>query len=402
VSSVNLFTREVTVKIVYSGPSFAGKSSSLSFVHRSLRPDSRGPVATVDTGVDRTLSFDCLPVNLPKVQGYSIRIQLFTVPGTVHYNSTRKQVLAGADGVVFVADSQRARRDDNVASFENLRDNLAEHGLRIESLAHVFQWNKRDLPDLLGVDELHQLLNSQGVRSFASVAVSGEGVFEALTAVTTLAIADLRSRGLLEASQDPMTASLSPPVPRPDPSIEREVKALSDTPDQGQAPETPPLPLTTVVRAAAPPFAASPAPPPPSRFPAATVTSPTPVLPPPAASTPPRAAPHLSPSWPARPALALLLPDGSARSHVAAAEVELSRGRFNQAVRVAARAFNEAARPRASTTDVASVLHALLVGIDGRRYLRFCEAAARADHGLCTQEDALFAIFFLVDAALDR
>jgi len=399
VSTVNLFTREVTVKIVYSGPSFAGKSSSLSFVHRSLRPDSRGPVAAVDTGVDRTLSFDCLPVNLPKVHGYSIRIHLVTVPGPVHYNSTRKQVLAGTDGVVFVADSQRPRRDDNRASFEDLRDNLAEHGLRIETLPHVFQWNKRDLPDLLGADELHQLLNAEGVRTFETVATTGEGVFEALTAVTTLAIADLRSRGLLEA-HDPMTASLSPPVARPDASIERQVQALSLTEAGGEALETPPLPLTTVVRAAAPPFAASPPPPLPPRT---TTSPPTPVPPPPApTSGNPRTVPLSSPAWPARPALALLLPDGSARSHVAAAEVELSRGRFNQAVRVAARAFTEAARPQAASADVASVLHALLVGIDGQRYLRFCESTARADQGLCTQEDALFAIFFLVDASLDR
>jgi len=396
VSTVNLFTREVTVKIVYSGPSSAGKSSSLSFVHRSLRPDSRGPFAAVDTGVDRTLSFDCLPVNLPKVHGYSIRIQLFTVPGTVHYNSTRKQVLAGADGVVFVADSQRARRDDNSASFENLRDNLAEHGLRIETLPHVFQWNKRDLPDLLGVDELHRLLNPQGVRTFDSVATTGQGVFEALTAVTTLAIADLRSRGLLEA-HDPMTASLSPPVARPDASIERQVKALSETAAEGEAPETPPLPLTTVVRPAAPPFAASPPPLLPPRPP----TNPPGPAPAPTSANP-RTVPLSSPAWPARPALALVLPEGSARSHVAAAEVELSRGRFNQAVRVAARAYTEAARPQAASADVASVLHALLVGIDGRRYVRFCEATARAEQGLCTQEDALFAIFFLVDSALER
>ena len=132
-SAVNLFTREISIKIVYYGPGLGGKTSSLQYIHRALRSDSRGQLVSLATGVDRTLYFDFLPVKLPKLRGYSIRVQLYTVPGQVHYNSTRKLVLAGSDGVVFVADSQPDREQANVESLANLRENLTEQGMKLET-----------------------------------------------------------------------------------------------------------------------------------------------------------------------------------------------------------------------------------------------------------------------------
>jgi len=131
VSSVNLYTKEISLKIVYYGPGLGGKTSSLQYIHRAIKPDARGQLVSLSTGVDRTLYFDFLPVKLPKLRGYTVRVQLYTVPGQVHYNSTRKLVLTGADGIVFVADSQRPRREANIESFQNLQDNLREQGLSL-------------------------------------------------------------------------------------------------------------------------------------------------------------------------------------------------------------------------------------------------------------------------------
>src|SRR6516162_1183270 len=159
VSSVNLYTKEISLKIVYYGPGLGGKTSSLQHIHRAIKPDSRGQLVSLSTGVDGTLYFDFLPVKLPKLRGYTIRVQLYTVPGQVHYNSTRKLVLTGADGIVFVADSQRPRREANIESFQNLQENLPEQGLSLERLPHLIQYNKRDMADLLPVSELDGLLN---------------------------------------------------------------------------------------------------------------------------------------------------------------------------------------------------------------------------------------------------
>src|SRR5688572_3384453 len=185
-SSVNLHTREIAVKVVYYGPGLGGKTSSLQFIHRALKPDSRGQLVSLATGVDRTLYFDFLPIKLPKLRGFSVRVQLYTVPGQVHYNSTRKLVLTGADGVVFVADSQRARAAANVESLENLVENLAEQGLTLRSLPLVLQLNKRDAPDATPAAELERRLNVGNFPSFESVATRGTGVFDALKSVTGL------------------------------------------------------------------------------------------------------------------------------------------------------------------------------------------------------------------------
>ncbi len=206
-SSINLFTREISIKIVYYGPGLGGKTSSLSYIHRALKPDSRGQLVSLATGADRTLYFDFLPVKLPKLRGYAIRVQLYTVPGQVHYNSTRKLVLAGADGVVFVADSQADRAAANVESFDNLVENLAEQGLRLEQVPHAIQLNKRDVPGILPAAELAAKLNLHRAPVFETIDTTGRGVFDALKSITTLVLTDLRRRGLWDGGAEKKAAA---------------------------------------------------------------------------------------------------------------------------------------------------------------------------------------------------
>jgi mutual gliding-motility protein MglA len=203
--AINPLAREVTFKVVFYGPGLGGKTTSLQVVHDKARPEQRGKLVSLATPIDRTLYFDYLPYRLAPIRGMGVRLQLFTVPGQVHYNATRKLVLAGADGVVFVADSQSLRSDANLESFENLRDNLVEQHRELDSLPLVFQYNKRDLPDVLPVEKLDQLLNSQGAPAIETVAVRGQGIFEAL---------DLITQKVLEAfEQRPVRALSPPPMP---------------------------------------------------------------------------------------------------------------------------------------------------------------------------------------------
>lgn len=191
---LNPLTREVLLKIVYYGPGLGGKTTSLSHVHATAPAETRGELVSLATPVDRTLYFDFLPVRLPSVRGHGVRLQLFTVPGQVYFNATRKLVLTGADGLVFVADSQVARRDANVESMENLVENLREQGRRLEDVPHVLQYNKRDLPDLVSTDDLDRALNLHGAPSFATSAVRGDGVVDALDFVVRSVLEDLDAR----------------------------------------------------------------------------------------------------------------------------------------------------------------------------------------------------------------
>jgi mutual gliding-motility protein MglA len=192
---VNPLAREVVFKVVYYGPGLGGKTTSLQHVHATTRPEHRGKMVSLATPVDRTLYFDFLPIRLPSVRGMSVRLQLFTVPGQVYYNATRKLVLTGVDGLVLVFDSQRARGDANAESLENLHENLRAHGRDLATLPHVIQYNKRDIEDAAPLNELESLLNRHGAPSFGSVAMRGEGIYEALEAIT---------RGVLESFQDRM------------------------------------------------------------------------------------------------------------------------------------------------------------------------------------------------------
>ncbi len=189
-SLVNFTTREITCKIVYYGPGRSGKTTNLQYIHGRVPADRRGRMVSLATQSDRTLFFDFLPIDLGAISGFTTRFQLYTVPGQVYYNATRKLVLQGADGVVFVADSQARRFDDNVESLQNLQENLLEQGVDVRAIPLVYQYNKQDLPPdlVLGVDELDDALNFREVRSFGADALHGAGVFETLKGISELVL----------------------------------------------------------------------------------------------------------------------------------------------------------------------------------------------------------------------
>lgn len=190
--SFNYAAREVTAKIVYYGPGLCGKTTNLEELHKKMSPQNRGKMVSLATDTDRTLFFDLLPVDLGTIGGFRTKIQLFTVPGQTYYNNTRKLVLKGADGVVFVADSQASQMAANLESFQNLADNLKENGLDINTLALVLQWNKQDLPNLTPVEELEAKLNPRKVPSIKSVAFKGDGVLETFKLISREVMAALK------------------------------------------------------------------------------------------------------------------------------------------------------------------------------------------------------------------
>lgn len=185
---MNHAKREINAKIVYYGPGLCGKTTNIKYIHEKLRPDTRGKLLSLATETDRTLFFDFLPVEIGEVRGFKTRFHLYTVPGQVFYNSTRQMVLKGADGIIFVADSQRSMLDVNIESLNNLRENLAAQGRRIEDLPMVIQCNKRDLPDILTIDELSRALNPRQVPIFGASAANGEGVVQTLTSISKMVL----------------------------------------------------------------------------------------------------------------------------------------------------------------------------------------------------------------------
>jgi mutual gliding-motility protein MglA len=193
-SLVNYSTREITCKIVYYGPGRSGKTSNLQYVHAFVPDERKGPMVSLATETDRTLFFDFLPLDLGTISGFRTRMQLYTVPGQVYYNATRKLVLRGADGVVFVADSQREQFDENIESLRNLHENLLEENIDIRTFPTVIQYNKRDLPGVMPIAELDDALNFRGAPSFPAAAVAGDGVFDTLKAASQLVLQNLSRR----------------------------------------------------------------------------------------------------------------------------------------------------------------------------------------------------------------
>ena len=187
-ASLNPLTRELVFKLVFYGPGLGGKTTTLQYIHAATKAEHRGKMVSLATPTDRTLYFDFLPLRVPRVRGMSVRLQLFTVPGQVYYGATRKLVLSGADGVVFVADSQAGRMDANQESLEDLNANLAEHGKVLAKLPHTFHWNKRDLSDLVPIEELDRRFNVHAAPSLGTCATHGEGVFEGLERITRLVL----------------------------------------------------------------------------------------------------------------------------------------------------------------------------------------------------------------------
>jgi len=277
----NHATRQMTAKIVYYGPGLCGKTTNLNTIYGKTSQKARGEMVSLNTETDRTLFFDLLPMDIGVVGGFKTKLQLYTVPGQVFYNSTRKLVLKGVDGIVFVADSQTPMLDANKESLQNLDDNLRELGLDIRQIPMAFQWNKRDLRNVVPIDQLEAELNPHTLPSFQSVASDGAGVFETLRGITKLALAHIKahhfadpdSEAGVSASVGGAAPSAPPPPPPPPPpplpvpapvpvlapqAVDRpEVLTLSDLPSVGEllddaAFSSPPPPAPAVPRASLP------------------------------------------------------------------------------------------------------------------------------------------------------
>jgi signal recognition particle receptor subunit beta len=230
----NYATMQMAAKIVYYGPGLCGKTTNLHHIYGRTAPDSRGEMVSLETETDRTLFFDLLPLDVGVISGFKTRVQLYTVPGQVFYNTTRKLVLKGVDGIVFVADSQRAMKEANLESFANLKTNLAEIGVDLDELPLALQYNKRDLANVLSVEDLQRDLNRDGLHeSYEASAILGQGVFETLKAISRLTLRSLKKRMLGEDRAAPKPATplaAAPPKlpPPPTSSAERTRPAFAE------------------------------------------------------------------------------------------------------------------------------------------------------------------------------
>jgi len=193
-SFVNHMSKEINCKLVYYGPGLCGKTTNLQFIHDSTNPDSRGKMINLATETERTLFFDFMPLSLGKIGGYNVRFHLYTVPGQVFYDASRKLVLKGADGVIFVADSQPSRKEANIESIENMETDLSDLGTSVDNVPILIQYNKRDLQDIMAVDELRGDLNSRGAPDLEASAKTGEGVFDTLKAMSKMVLRQLKSQ----------------------------------------------------------------------------------------------------------------------------------------------------------------------------------------------------------------
>ena len=200
-SLVNYATREITCKIVYYGPGRSGKTTNLHYIYGQVPEDRKGKMVSLATQTDRTLFFDFLPLDLGTISGFATRFQLYTVPGQVYYAATRKLVLQGVDGVVFVADSQSRQLAENIESLQDLHANLADEGLDPRTIPLVMQYNKRDLPaaEISPVEELDETLNFRGVPYFAGSAINGGGVFETLRSIASMVLSRLSAPAAKDA-----------------------------------------------------------------------------------------------------------------------------------------------------------------------------------------------------------
>jgi signal recognition particle receptor subunit beta len=250
----NYATKEITAKIVYYGPGLCGKTTNLQFIYDSLPSNNKSKMLSLATKTDRTLFFDFRPLDLGKIRGMRTKLQLYTVPGQVYYNSTRQLVLKGADGIVFVADSQDFALDANLESLQNLEDNLKRQGVRIKEIPVIFQYNKRDLPNALSVKELDDAINKLHTPSYESVATTGIGVEESLRGITGLVLTHLVKKYGLEGSE-PLDKEIQ--ILNPISSNRPAADSLWDEDDE--KPAAPAAPAAAAARAVAAP-ATSPAP----------------------------------------------------------------------------------------------------------------------------------------------
>jgi signal recognition particle receptor subunit beta len=191
-SFINYSSREINCKLVYYGPGLGGKTTNLQFIYAKTSPEAKGKMISLATETERTLFFDFLPLSLGEIRGFKTRFHLYTVPGQVFYDASRKLILKGVDGVIFVADSQIERMEANIESMDNLRQNLIEQGYDLDKLPFIIQYNKRDLPNAASVAELHAAINPTNVPEFEARATTGVGVFETLKAIAKAVLTELR------------------------------------------------------------------------------------------------------------------------------------------------------------------------------------------------------------------
>ena len=251
-SVINFHTKEVSVKVVYYGPGLCGKTTSLQTIYASLPPERRPQIVSLATEVDRTIFFDFLPVTAYRVRDFRVRLQLYTVPGQVFYNATRKLVLNGVDGIVFVADSQTPMKDSNLESLHNLDENLADLGLEPDQVPTILQFNKRDLKDIFSVEEMDKLYNPRRLPVFATVATSGDGLFDALRAVSQMVVNSLLRKGLGKQLGPSPTADANKAQPSSTDSIGAAAEAASRAVEASPASPGVPRPTTGAPPPAAP------------------------------------------------------------------------------------------------------------------------------------------------------
>ena len=245
---LNLALREINCKVVYFGCGLGGKTTNLEIVHEKAATESRGELTSIATESDRTLFFDFMPLDLGTVNGMRVKFQLYTVPGQVYYNSTRKLVLRGADGVIFVADSQRSKIDENVESLDNLEDNLKEQGRKLSDMPHVIQFNKRDMDEICTVAELSEKLNRYGAQVFEAVASKGDGVLETFKALAGQMLERVKSMSTESAAKPTVHAQR---VTDPAPARSSSTSQIPTSPEaqqrlQGGIASTPVVPIQAV------------------------------------------------------------------------------------------------------------------------------------------------------------
>ena len=190
-SMINYASREINCKIVYYGTGLGGKTTNLEYIYSRVNPDTKGKMISLATETERTLFFDFLPIDLGEVRGFKTRFHLYTVPGQVYYNASRRLILKGVDGLIFVADSQASRAEANIESMHNLYENLETYGYDLQTIPFAIQYNKRDMPNILSPEELRAQINPMGVPDFEGVAIDGSGVFETLSCVSKLVVETL-------------------------------------------------------------------------------------------------------------------------------------------------------------------------------------------------------------------
>jgi signal recognition particle receptor subunit beta len=373
VSVLNPLAREVSAKIVYYGPGLSGKTSSLQYIYGSLKPTHRGEMVSLETEGDRTLFFDFLPVHVERPGGFDLRLQLYTVPGQVFYGATRQLVLAGADGVIFVADSQREARERNLESLVDLKENLAKEGRDLRSVPFVLQYNKRDLPDVMSVAQLDQELNDVQAPSFETNASAGTGVVESLKKVVGLVNRSVAGQvGIPKAprSETGRRMAIDPEgvwgKESQDDGMAGQVKtALSSEPLQARMQRATDRVLGAKSSGAS------------AGREGQTIV-----------------APAESPM-----SFSALFRDGT---QVLEVERDIARGNFAEAVHRAASQVSEVLESLLGPNDPEGyATRALLLGLDGQEYLELRRLAGRPP-SLITQNDALFALYLLVAARIKQ